>query len=53
MKKKYTEPEILVLQSQLTQMLCISKLESVSTNLNPEDDLELSEEEAGNGFWGR
>ena len=53
MKKEYTEPEILVLQSQLIQMLCVSKPENISTNLDPEEDIELSEEEAGTGFWGR
>ena len=52
MKKEYIKPDMQVVEIRQHQLLCGSPLTSTSTT-GIDDDLDIDDEEAGNGFWGR
>ena len=53
MKKEYLKPDMKVVELQHHAMLLAgSKLTSTSTT-GLDDDLLISDDEAGTGFWGR
>ena len=56
MKKEYIKPGMQVVELQhKTQLLAGSnKLRGVkTTGIDDDDDLDIDDEEAGTGFWGR
>ena len=54
MKREYMKPTIQVVHLQHQhQLLTGSPLDSVDINLDKEDDFEIDDTPAGNGFWGR
>ena len=54
MKKTYLKPTIQVVHLQHQhQLLTGSPLDSVDAFLDEEDDFEIDDTPAGDGFWGR
>ena len=54
MKKTYLKPTMQVVHLQHQhQLLTGSPLDSVNINLDEEDDFEIDDTPAGDGFWGR
>ena len=54
MKREYMKPTMKVVELQHQhQLLAGSPLDSVNTGLGEEDDFEIEDTPAGDGFWGR
>ena len=54
MKREYMKPTMKVVELQHQhQLLTGSPLDSVDINLDEEDDFEIDDTPAGDGFWGR
>ena len=53
MKREYMKPTMKVVELQHQHQLLAGSLTSTSTNLDKEDDFEIDDNPAGNGFWGR
>ena len=52
MKKDYCKPTMNVVKIQHSGIICTS-LTTTSINLDEEDDFEIDDTPAGDGFWGR
>jgi len=54
MKREYMKPTMKVVELQHQhQLLTGSPLDSVDINLDEEDDFEIEDTPASDGFWGR
>ncbi len=55
MKKRYVKPTVEEVLIDCCHIICASQLESVNlTGMDDEhDNIDISDEDAGNGFWGR
>ena len=53
MKREYMKPTIQVVHLQHQHQLLAGSLTRTSTNLDKEDDFEIDDTPASDGFWGR
>ena len=52
-KNDYQKPTMNVVKIQNQTYLLAGSITSLSTNLSDGDDLDISDTDAGSGFWGR